>query len=101
MATEDLVRLLKGFDAAGNARDEDAVLEFFTDDAVARLAPPPPGEPEAYEGKEEIRSFPSPNRPWRACSRWMVLRREKVMSTWRRENADARGTGPPERSSSR
>jgi hypothetical protein len=33
------------------------VLNHFTDDAVARFVPPLPGEPEAYEGKEEIRDF--------------------------------------------
>jgi hypothetical protein len=54
---EDPVRLIRGFDAAWNSHDEGAVLDFFTDDAVAKLAPPPPGEPSAYEGKEEIRSF--------------------------------------------
>jgi hypothetical protein len=54
---EDPVRLIKGFDAAWNSHDEDAVLDFFTDDAVAKLTPPPPGEPSAYEGKDEIRSF--------------------------------------------
>jgi ketosteroid isomerase-like protein len=54
---EDPVRLLEDFDAAWNAHDEGAVLDFFIDDAVAKLVPPPPGEPAAYRGKEEIRSF--------------------------------------------
>jgi nucleotide-binding universal stress UspA family protein/ketosteroid isomerase-like protein len=57
MAEEDLTALASRFDAAWNAHDEEAVLGFFTDDAVVRFEPSLPGEPEAYTGKEEIRTF--------------------------------------------
>jgi hypothetical protein len=45
------------FDAAWNAHDEEGVLDLFTEDAVARLEPPPPGEPTAYRGQSEISDF--------------------------------------------
>ena len=54
---EDSLRVVDIFDAAWNAHDEDGVLDLFADDAVARLVPAPPGEPEAYEGKSQIRDF--------------------------------------------
>lgn len=57
VAAEDPLRLIDGFDAVWNAHDEEGVLNHFTEDAVARFVPPLPGEPEAYEGKEEIRDF--------------------------------------------
>ncbi len=36
--------------------DADAVMDFFTDDAVVKLEPPPP-EGGSYNGKEQIRDF--------------------------------------------
>ena len=57
MAEEDPLHLIDAFDAAWNAHDEEGVINLFTEDAVARLVPAPPEEPEAYEGKEEIRYF--------------------------------------------
>jgi hypothetical protein len=44
------------FEAAWNAHDADAVMDFFTDDAVVKLEPPSP-EGGSYNGKEEIRNF--------------------------------------------
>ncbi|HZY57102.1 MAG TPA: nuclear transport factor 2 family protein [Rubrobacteraceae bacterium] len=57
MAAEDPISVVNDFDAAWNAHNEEDVLRFFTDNAVVRLEPSPPGEPEAYTGKEEIKSF--------------------------------------------
>ena len=55
MADRDLTALVATFDERWNARDEEGVLDFFTDDAVVRTTPPLPGGPEAFNGKEEIR----------------------------------------------
>jgi hypothetical protein len=55
--SEESVSVVEDFDAAWNAHDEDAVLDFFADNAVVKLEPPAPGEPEAYTGKEQIRAF--------------------------------------------
>ena len=44
----------KEFEAAWNAHDADAVMDFFADDAVVKLEPPPP-EGGSNSGKEEIR----------------------------------------------
>jgi ketosteroid isomerase-like protein len=57
VAAQDPLRLIDDFDAAWNAHDEEAVLNLFTEDAVARLVPAPPEEPEANKGKDEIRDF--------------------------------------------
>ncbi len=54
---EDPISRVEDFDAAWNTHDEEAVLGFFADDAVVKLEPPPPGEREAYTGKEQIRGF--------------------------------------------
>jgi hypothetical protein len=32
-------------------------MEWFTEDAVVSVSPPPPGEPDTYHGKEEIRAW--------------------------------------------
>ncbi|MCC9075552.1 ester cyclase [Litorilinea aerophila] len=48
---------IQSFDAAWNAHDVDAVLAFFTDDAVITPVPPLPGGPEKFTGREEIRGF--------------------------------------------
>lgn len=57
MSAEDPLRLMEDFDAAWNAHDEEGVLDLFTEDAVARVVPAPPEEPEAYEGKDQIRDL--------------------------------------------
>ncbi len=57
MAAEDPLRPIYDFDARWNAHDEEGVLNLFTENAVVRLVPAPPEEPEAYEGKGEIREF--------------------------------------------
>ena len=57
MKAEASLRVVDGFDAAWNAHDEEGVLDLFTDDAVARLVLAPPGEPDAYEGKEQLMDF--------------------------------------------
>jgi ketosteroid isomerase-like protein len=36
----DPVSVLKDFDGAWNAHDEEGVMSFFTDDAVVRVEPP-------------------------------------------------------------
>ncbi len=56
--TKDLGTFIKrDFDGAWNSRDVDKVLDCFTDDAVVRMAPPLPGAPETFTGKDEIRGF--------------------------------------------
>ncbi len=45
------------FDEAWNRHDEAAIMQLFADDAVVTLAPPPPGAPGTFRGKEEIRGF--------------------------------------------
>lgn len=57
VAAEDPVHVIKDFDAAWNAHDTEGVLALFADDAVVRIEPALPGEPEAYAGKEEIGDF--------------------------------------------
>ena len=37
--------------------DSDAALALFTDDAVVRIIPPPPGASGVWSGKEEIKQF--------------------------------------------
>ncbi len=44
-------------DAAWNAHDVESVMDFFDDDAIVRIEPPPPDESGGvYTGKEQIRS---------------------------------------------
>jgi ketosteroid isomerase-like protein len=38
----DPVSVLKDFDGAWNAHDEEGLMSFFTDDAVVRVEPPRP-----------------------------------------------------------
>ena len=57
MAVEDPVHVIKDLESTWNAHDEKGVLALFTDDAVVRIDPALPGEPEAYTGKEQIRDF--------------------------------------------
>jgi hypothetical protein len=56
MSTRDPITVIQDFDAAWNAHDLDRALSFFTDDAVVRLVPAPPGEGE-YAGKAQIREW--------------------------------------------
>lgn len=53
---EETISRAKEFEAAWNAHDADAVMDFFTDDAVVKLEPPPSAGG-SYSGKEEIRDF--------------------------------------------
>ncbi len=53
---EGTISRAKEFDAAWNAHDVNAVVDFFTDDGVVKLQPPPP-EGGSYRGKDEIRDF--------------------------------------------
>ena len=51
----DPVSVISDFDAAWNAHDVEGVVAFFSDDAVARIEPPPPDEfGGVYTGKEQI-----------------------------------------------
>ena len=53
----DPVSVIRDFDAAWNAHDVEGVVAFFSDDAVARIEPPPPDEfGGVYTGKEQIRA---------------------------------------------
>jgi hypothetical protein len=53
----DPVSVISDFDAAWNAHDVEGVVAFFSDDAVARIEPPPPDEfGGVYTGKEQIRT---------------------------------------------
>ena len=55
---EQLILTATEFNTAWNAGDVDAVLEFFTPDAVVRIIPPPPPpEPERFTGRDEIRGW--------------------------------------------
>jgi len=57
MATaQDPVSVVRAFDAAFNAHDLEAVMAFFTDDAVVTQLPPPP-DGGIYRGKEQIRRW--------------------------------------------
>lgn len=53
---EETISRAKEFDAAWNAHDADAVVDYFTDDGAVKLQPPPP-EGGSYSGKDEIRDF--------------------------------------------
>ena len=55
--SEDPISAANNFDSAWNAHDEDGVLGFFTENAILKVEPPLPGEPEAYVGEEQIRGF--------------------------------------------
>jgi len=57
VTAEDPVVVINDFDAAWNAHDAEGVLAFFTDDAVVKIEPPPPGQLGTYAGKEQIRDF--------------------------------------------
>ena len=58
ISEERLIQIAMEFNAAWNAGDADAVLAFFTPDAVVRIVPPPPPpEPERFTGHEEIRGW--------------------------------------------
>jgi ketosteroid isomerase-like protein len=56
MSTHDPITLAQSFDAAWNAHDMNAVMGFFADDAIVRLAPPPP-DGGIYSGKAAIRAW--------------------------------------------
>ena len=49
----DPVSVINDFDAAWNAHDVEGVVAFFSDDAVARIEPPPPDE---FGGVYTVRS---------------------------------------------
>lgn len=53
----DPVAVVKGFYEAANAGDVEAALAFYADDAVIDMPVPPPGMPDTYRGKEEIRGW--------------------------------------------
>lgn len=57
MQEEDSLRVVDSFDAAWNAHDEEGVFDLFAEEAVARLVPAPPGEPEDYEGKSQLKDL--------------------------------------------
>ena len=57
MSGDDPLRVIDRFDAAWNDHDAEGVLDLFIEDAVVRLVPAPPGEPEAYEGKVEVGDY--------------------------------------------
>lgn len=53
-----LVQIAKEFNAAWNKGDREAVLSFFSPDAVVRIVPPPPPpERELFTGHDEIRGW--------------------------------------------
>ena len=54
--TNDVLAVMLAFDAACEANDVDRVMEFFADDAVVTLLPPPAPDPGIYRGKQQIRS---------------------------------------------
>lgn len=49
--------ITQGLDAAWNRGDLEGVLSYYAEDAVVTLVPSPPGLPDTYRGKEEIRTF--------------------------------------------
>jgi ketosteroid isomerase-like protein len=58
MATEEnKAALVDAFDAAWNAHDEDAIMDWFTEEEVVSISPSPPGHPDTYHGKEQIRGW--------------------------------------------
>jgi hypothetical protein len=56
MSGHDPINLIQSFDAAWNMGDLDAVMAFFADDAIVRLAPPPP-DGGIYSGAARIRAW--------------------------------------------
>jgi ketosteroid isomerase-like protein len=54
--TGDPLAVVQAFDAACDANDVDRVMEFFADDAVVTLLPPPPSESGVFTGKQQIRA---------------------------------------------
>lgn len=51
-------RFMDTFDATWNTHNVPAIMEHFTNDAAAHLAPPPPPPLQAaYVGKDEVRRF--------------------------------------------
>lgn len=58
---EDLLNITKAYIDAWNARDLEAIMAFFTEDAVLRVGPPPaPPGSEFGVGKQQIRSAVRP-----------------------------------------
>ena len=51
----DPKRWLDGVDALWNSHNLEGVIDTFTNDAVVKFVPPPPGAPEVATGKEQIR----------------------------------------------
>jgi SnoaL-like domain len=49
--------LIDTWEQAGNAHDLEAVMTFFTPDAVLKVVPPPPAKTSVYEGKLAIQSW--------------------------------------------
>jgi hypothetical protein len=48
---------LDAIDDLWNGHNLDGVMDTFTDDAVVKFVPPPPGAPEVATGKAQIRSI--------------------------------------------
>ena len=63
MSTENIMELIKAYDAHWNANDVEGTLAAFTDDAVVTLNPPPPGQPAVSQGKAAVRQFIEANIP--------------------------------------
>ncbi|MGD2178195.1 MAG: nuclear transport factor 2 family protein [Anaerolineae bacterium] len=53
----DLVAVVTDYYEAVNAGDVEAALALFADDGVVYMPVPPPGMPDTYTGKEEIRGW--------------------------------------------
>ena len=51
---ENMTALVDAFDASWNAHDEEAIMDWFTEEAVVSMCPAPPSQPDSYHGKEEI-----------------------------------------------
>jgi hypothetical protein len=44
-------------DPAWNQHDAEAALDLYAHDAVVAVTPPPPGAPDTYRGRDEVRTF--------------------------------------------
>jgi hypothetical protein len=55
MSTPDPITRVQSFDAAWNAHELNEVIEFFANDAIVRLSPPPNGG--IFSGKSQIRAW--------------------------------------------
>jgi hypothetical protein len=91
----ELIAIVEVFNAAWNAHDLDAIMSFFTDDAVLRVLTPPSsdtGEPSPFNvagaGKQQIRDMAKGFLPGYHLEWWGIQASENKVTLHYRNSAD-------------